>query len=528
MKKTKLYLAIAAICSGINLQAQLPPTVDWSLNLGGSSADVANWVTVTSDGGYIICGNTESSDGDVIINNGERDVWIVKMDISGNIEWKNTYGGSSAEDAKHIVQTTDGGYLFAGYTQSTDGDVAGNHGGQDGWIVKLNASGEIEWQRCYGGSGYEEISKILLMDENTFMFCGTTYSNDGDLAETTLFGVGDIWVLHAETDGDIRWTKVYGGTSFESASNIIRASDGGAIVVGSTLSNDFFAEGSKGGYDGIIFKLKPSNGFVLWKTMIGKGKDEYINSIVEDPSGGYIFSGHTNSSFPDYHGYVDVMVGKIKSNGTPKWIKTYGGTHPDFAYEIIRNNTGGYIVCGSTSSKNGDVSNKIGANDGWVIGLNSIGQLEWEKTYGGTLSDFLYSVAITPDNGVIVCGASYSSDFDLLDNKGATDYWILKLGPATEADFRVLTADDEKSLVKLYPNPVEQYLNISISGDPLIDIVNITLYDMQGSWITSVSLSPNAENNFRMLMPSGVIAGTYIIHVQSGDIQWDGSIVVKN
>ncbi len=128
------------------------PTIEWQKCLGGSNDDWAYSIQQTSDSGFIVAGYTESSNGDVSGNHGDYDYWVVKLNSSGDILWQKCLGGTNVDQAFSIQQTSDGGFIVAGGTFSNDGDVSGNHGNSDYWVVKLNSSGTIEWQKCLGGT----------------------------------------------------------------------------------------------------------------------------------------------------------------------------------------------------------------------------------------------------------------------------------------------------------------------------------------------------------------------------------------
>ena len=153
--KTHAFFILFLVCIGAYAQIPppvIPPAIQWQRCYGGSGLESQPSLIATADGGYIMSGFSFSTNGDLTGNYGLEDVWIVKLDAARNIQWQKNYGGSSIDQAYDIAQTPDGGYVFAGMTVSNDGDVSGNHGFQDLWVVRLDAAGAIQWQRCYGGS----------------------------------------------------------------------------------------------------------------------------------------------------------------------------------------------------------------------------------------------------------------------------------------------------------------------------------------------------------------------------------------
>ncbi len=154
---------------------------EWIKCYGGSSSEYAHEVLI-DDGRYIIIGETYSNDGDVTNNKGGTDVWLVCLDAAGNILWQKTYGGNGMETGQSIAKTPDGGYIFCGYTSSADGDVSGNHGNTDTWVVKTNNTGTIQWQKCFGGTNSEVNSRIKVTADSGYILLVNTYSNDGDIS----------------------------------------------------------------------------------------------------------------------------------------------------------------------------------------------------------------------------------------------------------------------------------------------------------------------------------------------------------
>jgi len=183
----------------VKLDAESPSSIVWQKCLGGSLGDAANSIQQTTDGGYVVVGFTNSNDGDVSGNHGLSDYWVVKLDALGDIVWQKCLGGHSSDGASSIQQTTDGGYIVAGFTNSNDGDVSGNHGLSDYWVVKLNSSGSIEWQRCLGGSDYDGAYFIQQTTDSGYVIAGLSYSNDGDVSGN--HGGEDYWVVKLNAGG---------------------------------------------------------------------------------------------------------------------------------------------------------------------------------------------------------------------------------------------------------------------------------------------------------------------------------------
>jgi len=390
--------------------------IQWQKSLGGSGHDFGESIQQTTDGGYIVTGRTESNDGDVSANQGEPDFWIVKLDGSGNIQWQKNLGGSDWERAYSIQQTSDAGYIVAGYTSSNDGDVSGNHGGSDLWIVKLDGLGNIQWQKSLGGSESEQPKSIQQTTDGGYIVAGTTRSNDGDVSGN--HGETDYWIVKLDGSGSILWQKSLGGSDLESAESIQQTTDGGYIVAGTTRSNDGDVSGNHGGSDYWIVKLDGS-GTIQWQKSLGGSENEGAESIQQTFDEGYIVAGSARSNDGDFsgnNGIHDFCIVKQDGSGTIQWQKCLGGSGRDEPYSIQLTTDGGYIVAGTTESNDGDVSGNHGEGDFWIVKLDESGSIQWQKSLGGSEEDFARSIQLTIDGGYIVAGWTWSNDGDILGN----------------------------------------------------------------------------------------------------------------
>jgi len=167
--------------------------IQWQKSLGGSANELARSIQQTTDGGYIFVGYSDSNDGDVVGNQGIIDYWIVKLDNTGSIQWQKSLGGSNFDYGWSIRQAIDGGYIVAGYSNSNNGSVTSNHGSNDCWILKLNNLGNLQWQKSFGGSGFDYGWSIGQTIDGGYIILGNSSSNDGDL--TFNHGGWDFWIV---------------------------------------------------------------------------------------------------------------------------------------------------------------------------------------------------------------------------------------------------------------------------------------------------------------------------------------------
>ncbi|MDO8971821.1 MAG: T9SS type A sorting domain-containing protein, partial [Saprospiraceae bacterium] len=229
----------------------------WERSYGGSSSETPYVIKQTSDGGFVIAGETLSNDGDVSGNNGNNDCWVLKIDALGDVEWQNALGGLGIDFFNDIVQTTDGGYAAIGGTSSGDnGDVTGHHGGFDVWVVKLDQSGELLWQKTFGGSNSDWGRVITQTSDNGLLIGADTRSTDGDLSHHTGESI-DWWILKLNPSGDMQWNKILGGGNRDVCRSLQQTTDGGFILAGQTYSNDGDVSGFHGLTDIWVVKLSP-------------------------------------------------------------------------------------------------------------------------------------------------------------------------------------------------------------------------------------------------------------------------------
>ncbi len=394
------------------------PAIEWKKCFGGSEEDFATSVEQTNDGGYIVAGYSSSTDGDLTTNNGLEDYWIVKLNNVGNIQWQRSYGGYGYDDFTTIHQTNDGGYIIGGSTISNDGDVAFNHGTADCWILKLDSLGAIEWQKSLGGSESDYTGSIQQTLDGGYILVGSTESNDGDV--TVNYGGSDFWIVKLNNVGIVEWQKSLGGSAIDQGIMIIQTSEGGYIACGGSRSNDGNVNGHHGDdlqSDCWIVKLD-TIGNIQWQKSYGGVGEEVASFIQQTFDGGYIFSGAATSIDGDVtgvHGDYDSWVVKINNAGMIEWQKTLGGTGQERGNSVQQTNDGGFVVAGSTSSNDGDVSGNHGIypfTDYWLVKLDGTGSIQWQKCFGGTQGEYSDKTLFNQTNNNGYILAGYSSSND--------------------------------------------------------------------------------------------------------------------
>ncbi|WP_159025503.1 T9SS C-terminal target domain-containing protein [Aquimarina sp. Aq78] len=408
-------------------------SIAWEKSYGGSHIDIANALQLTIDGGYIVVGTANSDDGDVGGNNDADgyiggDYWVIKLSNSGELMWETNLGGFSDEAANSIQQTSDGGYIVAGMTDSNDQDISGDTSFADFWIVKLDGSGNLVWETNYGGSGNEEATDIEQTSDDGFIVAGFTSSSNGDVGDN--YGGLDYWVIKLDSFGGLVWETNLGGTGFDIAQSVEQTLDGGYIVGGYSESSDGVVGSNYGEKDFWIVKLDVL-GNLVWETNLGGTLDDLAYDVHQTTDQGYIVAGYSESSDFDVsgnNGKKDSWILKLDTSGELVWQVNLGSSESDAARSVQQTTDGGYIFAGNSGASDFDAStNNGGYADFWVVKLNPFGELLWEISFGGPEPDYANTIQQT-NNGYIVAGYVYAPGGDISGaGKGMWDYWVVKL-----------------------------------------------------------------------------------------------------
>ena len=412
------------------MSAQLP-SQHWAQQYGGTSTDVPFVIKITSDGGTIIGGYTTSKDGDVT-NNAQReywDLWIVKLDACGNIQWRKTMGGTGYESARDIIETSNG-FLILGETNSTDGDVISGYGGtKDIWLLQLDANGNLSWQKRLGGTGLDIGNQVIAMPDGSFLIAATTSSNDGNA--TGNHGTGgytDGLLIKIDASGNVIWNKCYGGSKNEELLDIEIINDK-IYVAGYANSTDGDIPSNQKNYDVWLLTID-QNGNKTSSKIYGGSQNDVAYCMTKGTNGSLTLAGYTTSNDGDVSGAKgdqDYWIINVAESGTINWQKTLGGTDAEYANYIITDADGGYITGGIAYSDDGDVAGARGEGDFWVVKLAPDGNVIWKQIYGGTENDYLRSLCFRPaTREYYLAGDTESSDGDFTEGEGETDFAVIK------------------------------------------------------------------------------------------------------
>jgi len=363
--------------------AQAPDTM-WTRTFGGVRDEMGYSVKQTSDGGYIIAGWTES------FAARESDVYLIKTDVDGFAIWEKTYGGMARDVAWSVQQTADGGYIIAGYTYSFgsgDGDV---------YVIRTDSSGDTLWTRIYGGTSHDGGQSVQITADGGFIIAGSTLS----------FGIGqeDVYLVKTDSLGNVMWEKTYGDTLPDYGCSVAKTSDDGYIIAG-TLSL------TAGGRDVYLVKTD-IDGDTLWTRTYGGIRDEWAGNVQQTADLGYIIVGFTLSFGADYGDYYLV---KTDADGDTIWTKTYGGEISEWGYSVQQNVDSSYVIAGWSDS--------YGSCYVYFIKVDAFGDTVWTRTYGGIGVDAGFDMQKTADGGYIIVGSTTSF------GAGAEDVYLIKISP---------------------------------------------------------------------------------------------------
>ncbi len=479
--------------AGTVVSFQEEPEIEWTANFGSPGADFIYKIINTSDGHFLAIGDVLSDGGDVNSHFGSNDIWVVKLDNQGNIIWEQNYGGAGTDIAADVVETPEGDYLIVGETDSNDGDVSNNNGLTDWWVLKIDANGNIIWANTYGGSMLERANTVHIADDGEYLVGGWTSSADGDVSLNK--GLNDTWLVKMDEFGNIVWETTFGGTFNEEITDIESTPDGNYLFTGITQSSNGDVTNSFGLIDIWVVKFDP-DGNLIWERSYGGTSDEYASDLLSTSDGSFLITGWSrsdNGNVNDNYGQGDIWVVKITQDGNIVWERNYGGSLEDNGFNALEANDGGFVISGFASSSDFDVNANQGQGDFWILKVDALGNLFWEESFGGSFGDFDTRVLATNDGGLLLSGTTISSDGDVVENNGLSDWWLVKLnqpafpqinlGPDTSVCFGnniQLAAQDSNCVGCTYQwndGSMDSVLNITVNTDALY---TLTVTDING------------------------------------------------
>jgi len=499
-------------------------------SFGGSGDDIPVSIIKITDG-YVICGWTNSNDGDFNVPvNRHNDAFIAKFNNDNQLIWRHTYGGTKWEDFWSIKQTDDGGFIAGGSAASNNGDVSGLHGGLfDAWVVKFDALGLIQWQHCYGGNGVDYANEINIVPSGYVILGETNTNNNGDVPAN--HGGFDAWVFSISPNGTLINSFCYGGSGYETAYSYIQNSNGSFTFSGETQSNDGNVSGYHGATDKWLVNANTDNGNINWQKCLGGSGNDFGNGFVRTTDGNIVLNAGSSSDDGDVDGngglFVAWLVKVNPATGNIIWNKTYKKDNFNCGmFGVTGTSDGGVFATGIVTSEAFVES----AYDAYVLKVNSAGTKQWEKILGGSQSDMggpHKYMGIQVGNQYIIPFVSASSDVDVLNAHGGFDAWIVTLGTGgcNQRDANE-TENNLSNEVVIFPNPVANTTTIAFSFSQS-QKVSLKIFDVSGRLVTTLADASFEEGDYEIIWNAGEVnAGIYFLRFETASYSENQKLIV--
>lgn len=450
MKKLFTLLNIIFFSSCLYSQGNFP---EWDIDYanGGNDNDYLMDIfqddidfSITSAGHSFTSSNQDVSTG----NKGGSDIWVVKVDSSGNIVYEVSFGGDSTDILAAIVSTGDRGFLLAGSSASgRNGDKSENSkGGFDFWIVKIDQNGNKQWDRTIGGGEDDILTTAIGNGSGGFYLGGYSQSNLGGDKSANAYGDDDYWFVSVDAAGTVTWDATYGGDSTDVLKAIQLGQNGNVILGGYSISDQsgVKSENRYGGYDYWLLTIDNS-GVILSDTTYGGNQDDFLEEVRKQNFGkgywisGTTYSGSTGTKNSSRFNNGDFWVLKTDSALNIQIDRTFGSNNPERNKDMEVSPDGAVVLAGYSSGGGGNKSSgSNGGQDYWIFKVDTTGNIYWDENYGGVNEDSLEAIFIKCDRGILAGGYSNSgiSGDRTHANKGQNDYWYFELSIPTHPWFR--------------------------------------------------------------------------------------------
>lgn len=502
MKKTIILLVFLQCI--ISFSSAQTFGLAWQKCIGGSAKESNPIIIARPDLSYTVGFSSNSSNGDIVGAKGGTDYYFTKYDKDGVLSFSKSAGGSMEDQFSDIKEFSDGSYLAIGTTNSIDGNVTNNHGGNDVWVTKIVWNGSIQWRKCIGGTKEDFGGTILEAADKSYMIAGTTGSSDGDFSSNA--GGQDVFLINTDINGIFQYTKTFGGTGDDKIVSISKLSDGYALLCESSSTSIAGASNAnKGKNDFLVIKTDLS-GKQVWAKFYGGPDDDIPSNIITLSDGNLLLTGTSNSTSGDVTGAKggsDIWVLKISKTGSIIWTQNLGGTSNDIGEMAVEyNSPNKYFVIGSTNSNNGNISGNHGGSDIWIAKLSTSGGFEFGKTFGGSQDDLGNSLSITADNAFMIAGESLSNDGNVIGNHGGKDVWVAKLNNP------VATSEVSGNFeMHISPNPASNSLLVNWNDN--FRPSQISIFEMNGKLIRQVEI-PKESKHIKLDIRN-ISTGSYIL-----------------
>ncbi|QNF31554.1 T9SS type A sorting domain-containing protein [Adhaeribacter swui] len=514
-----------------------PGKLTWDAGYGGTNRERLMTVLPTRDG-YLLGGfSLSSQDGTKSQTSfGANDFWLIKTEANGQKIWDKRYGGSANDYLNAIIPTADGGYLLGGSSDSgQDGNKSqSSRGSRDYWIVKVNSQGTKQWDKRYGGSGFEDIRALATLPNGDYLLGGYSDSPaDGDKTENSQ-GQKDFWIVRIKPNGTKVWDRRYGGTADEELEALVVTNSGKIILGGSTNSgiSGQVSHRSRGSWDYWLLEIDDT-GTLLWEKRYGGAGQDKLTALIHASDNNYVLAGTSASGkggdkSQASQGKEDYWLLKVNSaTGAKLWDKRFGGTGTELAWALKETPDKGYVLGGSSDSGiSGDKSqNSQGKTDFWLIKTDAAGIRQYDQRYGGNQEDELRAIWPLSKGGYVLAGRSNSgkSGDKTTANLGNTDYWLLQTAPDLLTNplvaTRTATEIEEIKTFRTYPNPFRDKVIIHYTPTQT-QIISVQVYSSEGKIVAHLYQGPveaGREQTWEWLPESYRASGLYLLRVQAPD-----------
>lgn len=544
-----LFLTAGLAAAFGSAQAQVQaPLKHWDRTIGGNNFDHFGALHPTADGGYILGGSSQSgvsgtkSQG----NLGNTDYWVVKIDSTGTKVWDRTIGGSDGENFTCLTPTSDGGYLIGGFSNSpaSANKSQSSRGGTDYWVVKLDAQGNQQWDRTYGGNDSEALRVVRQTMDGGYLLAGNSRSGISGEKSQAARGIDDYWVVKIDAVGNKQWDRTLGSSGGELLTGMVQTADGGYVLAGHATPG-VGGEKSQPNYntnnnvDIWVIKLDAGGNKVWDRTFGGDGYD-----VVQDLQlsydgglilGGWSSSGATGTKTTPNRGIDDAWVLKLDGQGNLQWQQSYGGSSSDQVYRLQPTADGGYILGGRSSSPTSSEKTAVYrgglGGDYWLVKIDGAGQRQWDFGAGGTGDDMLWATWPAADGGYVMGGYSGSGagGDKTQGNFGLStydfDWWIVKTkapagSPSTPPTVTPNTPNTPPTLrpeapatTLVYPNPAHDYLTVQLPESAPHSGLQLTLLAPSGKAVLRKALGPAIDFSIPVQL-EGQPSGLYLLRLE--------------
>ena len=550
----------------------------WEKSYGGKQADYLMDAIPTPDYGFILAGSSLSDKSGNKSENGmgDLDYWIWKMNEKGDLDWQKSFGGSGSDFLQSIKTTSDGGFILAGTSNSSNVNTTETsrndkkeacRGGDDFWIIKLDAKGNEMWQKTIGGMGQEKLQSIVRTSDGGYVIAGSsssesspnpseggekgssaqggeneslTKTGDKELSDKTApnYGNMDYWMVKLDSKGNIQFQKTFGGKYEDELKSIEQTKDGGYILGG--YSNSPSSGTSKIGPEnsgnktqdnigvGDFWVLKlDKDGEITWQKTLGGDQDDNLYVVHQTYDGNYILGGNSNSNATNQKSKsnengTDFWVIKLDTQGETIWQETYNIGKVDVLTSLIENDDHSVLLGGFAQSESStqpspmerERVDKKEINDYVAIKITERGEETWRQSVGSKGEDLLKKAIETRDGGYLLAGTSKGEKSRDKDSGiGSNDFWVVKLKDNSKPE-------NPKLSIEALPNPVITFTNIIVGYDFTDGFASV--YDLAGRQLQRFAIKTRTVP----IDLSGLPEGIYIVNIDT-NVQHDGIKVIK-